>query len=68
MVRASFGLGLKQALMCSSGDIPEFEWTKIKELEFQEWYKERNALMTQLANFQCTKCPDLTDHVSLRYF
>ncbi|KAJ3407524.1 hypothetical protein HDV05_005390, partial [Chytridiales sp. JEL 0842] len=48
-----------------SGGIPEFDWSKIKELEFQQWYKEKKSLMSQLAGFQCTKCPDLSEHYGL---
>jgi hypothetical protein len=47
-------------------DLAEFEWNKIKELEFQEKYKERNVLLASLKSYQCTHCPDLIDHVSCR--
>ena len=45
--------------------IPEYDWTKIKELEFQEKLREKNRLSESLTNFTCTKCPDLVSHVSI---
>lgn len=52
--------------MQEKSDLAEFEWNKIKELEFQEKYKERNVLLSSLRSYQCTHCPDLIDHVSTR--
>jgi hypothetical protein len=47
--------------------IPEFDWTKIKELEFQEKLREKKRLWDSLKNFKCTKCPDLTSHVIILF-
>lgn len=51
-----------------SNTIPEYDWSKIRELDFQEKYREKILLMKQLQYFQCTQCPDLIEHVSTSYF
>src|SRR5690348_8612646 len=50
--------------MVESGTIPEFDWSKIREMEFQEQSKEKSNLLSQLSRFQCTRCPDLVEHVN----
>jgi antiviral helicase SKI2 len=55
------------ARLSSLSVIPEFDWTKIKELEFQEKLREKKRLLDSLKNFKCTKCPELISHVIL-YF
>ena len=50
------------------GTIPEYDWIKIKELEFQEKLREKRILLESLSNFQCCKCPDLNIHVSAKSF
>ncbi|KAI9141382.1 antiviral helicase [Paraphysoderma sedebokerense] len=40
----------------------ENDWSKIRELEFQELSRDKNRLMSQLDAFQCTSCPDLQQH------
>jgi antiviral helicase SKI2 len=43
--------------------VTEFEWTKIRDLEFQEAYREKVSLAKQMPRFTCFKCPDLIRHV-----
>ena len=43
----------------------EFDWTKIRDLDFQEAYQERNSLIKQLKTFRASTCPDLNRHVNL---
>ena len=43
--------------------IPEHDWSKIRELEFQEKYREKMMLTRQLSMYRCTRCPNLNDHV-----
>lgn len=46
------------------GGFAEYEWGKIKDVEFQEMLRTKNGLMKKLrAEFQCTKCPELKEHV-----
>ena len=45
--------------------VPEFDWNKLRDLEFQEAYRERSQLLLQLHGFQCYKCPDLNQHYSM---
>lgn len=44
----------------------EYDWQKIKDIEFQEMLRNKVAHMKRLrTDFQCTKCPDLNEHVSI---
>lgn len=49
------------------GALEEYDWSKIKEVEFQEAYREKRVLLEKLKHFKCNKCPDLQTHVSLVY-
>ncbi|ORY49800.1 antiviral helicase [Rhizoclosmatium globosum] len=51
--------------MAQESRIPENDWSKIRELEFQEKEKEKNALLAKLSSFQCSKCPDLVEHYGI---
>ena len=44
--------------------VPEFDWSKMRELEFQEKLAEKNLLLNSLNDYQCTQCPDLDSHYS----
>ena len=41
----------------------EFDWSKIRDLDFQESYQERNSLINQLPTFKASICPELDRHV-----
>ncbi|TPX59484.1 hypothetical protein SpCBS45565_g07719 [Spizellomyces sp. 'palustris'] len=43
-------------------EIPEHDWSKMRDLDFQERYREKESLMRQLDSFQCVRCPDLIEH------
>ncbi|KAJ3171371.1 hypothetical protein HDU87_008328 [Geranomyces variabilis] len=45
-----------------AGEIPEHDWSKIRDIEFQERTREKAALMGRLGGFQCTHCSDLVEH------
>ncbi|ORX54475.1 antiviral helicase [Hesseltinella vesiculosa] len=50
------------------GDIQEFDWQKIKDIEFQEMLRSKTSIYKRLrSEFQCTKCPDLDDHYALMH-
>lgn len=56
----SFGLDAKSGLI-------EYDWSKIKDMEFQEMLRSKNALTRRLrTEFQCTKCPELDEHVKYK--
>lgn len=58
----SFGADAKK------GGIVEYDWGKIKDVEFQEMLRSKNSLMKKLrSEFQCTKCPELKEHVSFSF-
>ncbi|KAJ3353531.1 hypothetical protein GGF32_002946, partial [Allomyces javanicus] len=40
----------------------EYDWSKLRDLEFQIKYRERRTLMTSLKGFRCMNCPDLIAH------
>ncbi|KAJ3044020.1 hypothetical protein HDV00_003549 [Rhizophlyctis rosea] len=51
--------------MHEEGKIPENDWSKIRDLDFQVRYREKDTLMGQLGTFQCVRCPDLDEHYGL---
>ncbi|GAA5799047.1 hypothetical protein HPULCUR_004456 [Helicostylum pulchrum] len=56
----SFGLDAKK------GGLVEYDWSKIKDMEFQEMLRSKIRLTRTLRNeFQCTKCPELDEHYGL---
>jgi antiviral helicase SKI2 len=56
----TFGLEAKKS------GVLEFDFSKIKDMEFQEKLRTKVRLMKSLrTEFQCTKCPDLYEHVSI---
>ncbi|KAI7903508.1 NUC185 domain-containing protein [Cokeromyces recurvatus] len=56
----AFGLDAKRS------GIVEFDFGKIKDMEFQEMSRSRNSLIKRLrTEFQCTKCPEFNEHYGL---
>lgn len=52
-----------------SGDtIPEVEWTRMRQLDFQEALKARNSLAGRLNSMSCQLCADFTEHVGQTSF
>jgi len=45
------------------GLVVEFNWGKIKDLEFRENLAQKHALFARILECQCNKCPDLKPHV-----
>lgn len=43
--------------------IPEVDFAKIKDLEFQLLYSDRKSTLKNLARYKCMQCPDLLAHV-----
>lgn len=59
----SFGLDAKKS------GLVEYDWGKIKDMEFQEMFRSKLRLMKNLrTEFQCTKCPELDEHVKYLLF
>lgn len=48
----------------SGESIPEVEWTRMRQLEFQEALKARNKLAERLKLMSCQLCADFAEHVS----
>ncbi|KAF7727737.1 hypothetical protein EC973_007196 [Apophysomyces ossiformis] len=56
----TFGMEAKK------GGLVEFDWSKIKDIEFQEMLRAKSNLFKRLrTNFQCIKCPDIGEHYAL---
>jgi antiviral helicase SKI2 len=49
----------------SASVVPEVDWSKMRQLEFQENLRSRNALETRLEGKGCILCQDLEDHVRI---
>jgi antiviral helicase SKI2 len=47
-----------------SETLPEVEWTRMRQLDFQEALKARNKLAERLQSMSCRLCADFAEHVS----
>lgn len=47
-----------------SETLPEVEWTRMRQLDFQEALKARNNLAERLKSMSCRLCADFSEHVS----
>lgn len=45
--------------------LEECDWSKFRELEFQERLREKTRLMSHMGAYQCTHCPDLPEHYGI---
>ncbi|KAF9362084.1 hypothetical protein BGX26_004169 [Mortierella sp. AD094] len=45
----------------------EFNWSKIKDLEFRQHLAQKQMLFTKILECQCNKCPDLKAHYAMIY-
>jgi len=45
-------------------EVPEVDWGRMKQLEFQDVLRRRNALAQTLSVKACAQCPDFESHVS----
>ncbi|KAJ3323070.1 hypothetical protein HDV06_002516 [Boothiomyces sp. JEL0866] len=43
----------------------EFDWSKIRDIEFQEQYREKKACLQQMQHYQCRLCPSLITHYAI---
>jgi antiviral helicase SKI2 len=51
--------------MAGKDDLAELDWSKIRDMEFQERYRDKRAMMRSLKSFDCIHCPELVHHVCL---
>ncbi|KAF9116492.1 hypothetical protein BGX27_002164 [Mortierella sp. AM989] len=47
------------------GLVTEFNWSKIKDLEFREHLSQKQKLFAKIQVCQCNKCPDLKTHYAM---
>ncbi|KAI1305570.1 hypothetical protein EDD11_004927 [Mortierella claussenii] len=47
------------------GLVTEFNWNKIKDLEFREYLAQKQTLFAKILECQCNKCPDLKIHYAM---
>ncbi|KAF9402960.1 hypothetical protein BGX21_007843 [Mortierella sp. AD011] len=45
----------------------EFNWSKIKDLEFRQHLVQKQTLFAKILECQCNKCPDLKAHYAMIY-
>ncbi|KAF8942656.1 hypothetical protein BGZ47_006281 [Haplosporangium gracile] len=48
-----------------AGLVNEFNWSKIKDLEFRENLAQKKVLFNKILACQCNKCPDLKPHYAM---
>ncbi|KAF9915919.1 hypothetical protein BX616_005066 [Lobosporangium transversale] len=47
------------------GLVTEYNWNKIKDLEFREYLAQKKTLFSRVLECQCNKCPDLKAHYAM---
>jgi antiviral helicase SKI2 len=54
-------------LSCSwkSSVIPEHDWSKIRQVDFQQLQREKSQLLNQMYACSCNHCPILLNHYSI---
>lgn len=45
-------------------DLPEVDWARLKQLQFQEVVRQRALTMDRLSKLGCVLCEDFDEHVS----
>jgi antiviral helicase SKI2 len=49
------------------GSVPEVDWSRsMRQLEFQEGLRERNASLQKISSAACTLCAEFDEHVSTK--
>lgn len=46
----------------ASNLILEMDWSKIKQIDFQQLLREKNELARKMASCLCQTCPNISDH------
>jgi antiviral helicase SKI2 len=44
---------------------PEHDWSKIRQVDFQQLYREKTDLLAGMLKCECMKCPNLPTHYAL---
>lgn len=45
------------------GVITEVDWSRVRDLEFQDLLRSRDSLAKHLGDKECLKCPEIAEHV-----
>jgi antiviral helicase SKI2 len=48
----------------STPELPEVEWSRMRDLEFQESLRQRTSYLDRLSKLGCQLCENFEDHVS----
>jgi len=48
-----------------SNQIEECSWKKLKDIEFQEYHKNKTMLLDKIKSLKCNNCPDFMDHYNI---
>lgn len=49
----------------NSQGLVEVDWSKVRDLDFQETYRSRNRLISRLDAYSCVSCPEFEGHYTL---
>lgn len=49
--------------LAESPELPEVEWTRLRDLEFQEMLRHRIGLTDRLSRLGCQRCPNFEESV-----
>jgi antiviral helicase SKI2 len=48
-----------------AGAITEVDWSRVRDLEFQDTLRSRDSLAKHLGNKECLECPEIAKHVRI---
>jgi antiviral helicase SKI2 len=57
-------LAIMHEELTSLPELPEVEWTRLRDLEFQESLRQRMSYMERISKLGCQLCENFDDHVS----
>jgi antiviral helicase SKI2 len=49
------------------GHIPEFDWSRIRQVDFQQMWRDKQELLRQMSECVCKSCPDLDEHYGMKH-
>jgi antiviral helicase SKI2 len=57
-------LAIMHEELTSLPELPEVEWSRMRDLEFQEALRQRMSYLDRLSKLGCQLCENFEDHVS----
>lgn len=63
--KAVQGLAVLHEELSTLPELPEVDWSRMRQIEFQDLLRQRAVHVDRLAKFGCQLCEDFADHVRI---